>query len=368
MHMLVESSWQVNFGRLLATLDQRIDQVPTAKGVGESESLGGRLQILEESLPALRKQQDLQEEVRNLQEMLSSNQANYHHFEEALTSHKSQIQDRLLSLDTKLDAMSKKVRQAENTESLHLEIEKYLRSCSLSCKLRGLEREMMDSKQNTSKTLADIAAKSQELEHEIAGLRQKISETAALFPAHRQRLEKLEIGEKGLRREIAKLDCKIPVLHEDIPDHDVTAEGFQSSPDKLEELKSQVNSLREMLERMEERMEDGRLSERVSAKSEVLSPVSTPACVVEASSEGYVAGDGGGERSAGVAAASTMAFVEFKYPKKPENDAMRKICLIVEEELLQAVKREEPLEVRKKLLQGVCRRLHSVRGQWVCLH
>ena len=341
---------------MLAKLD--LDRAPKAKEVGQSESLVQRLQILEESLPALRKQQNLEEEVRNLQEMLSSHQAKYHHFEEALTSHKSQIQDKVLSLDTKLDAISKSVMQAEDTERMHLEIEKYLRGCSLSCKLRGLESEMMSSKQNTSKTLADIAAKSQELEHEIAGLQQKMWETAALLPAYSEKLEKLEIGQKSLRRGIAELDCKIPSLHEDIPADDVTMEGFQSSPDKLEELESEGGSLPEMLERMEERMEDGRLS---SAKSEGLSPVSPPACRVEASGEGYVAGDGRGERSAG-------EIKEFKYPKKPENDAMRKICLSVEEELLQAMKREEPLEVRKKLLKDVCRRLHSVGGQWVCLH
>ena len=350
---------QVNHRRLLAKLD--LDRAPKAKEVGQSESLVQRLQILEESLPALRKQQNLEEEVRNLQEMLSSHQAKYHHFEEALTSHKSQIQDKVLSLDTKLDAISKSVMQAEDTERMHLEIEKYLRGCSLSCKLRGLESEMMSSKQNTSKTLADIAAKSQELEHEIAGLQQKMWETAALLPAYSEKLEKLEIGQKSLRRGIAELDCKIPSLHEDIPADDVTMEGFQSSPDKLEELESEGGSLPEMLERMEERMEDGRLSERSSAKSEGLSPVSPPACRVEASGEGYVAGDGRGERSAG-------EIKEFKYPKKPENDAMRKICLSVEEELLQAMKREEPLEVRKKLLKDVCRRLHSVGGQWVCLH
>lgn len=344
-----------------------LDEAPKAKRVGQSESLVQRLQSLEESLPALRQQQ-----ACALQQMRSFNQANYQHFEDALTSHRSQIEDGLLSLDTKLDGLSKRVKQAEDTESLHVEIEKYLQGCSLSRNLHCLEREMTDSKQRTSKTLADLAAKSQELEHGIAGLRQKMLETTAPLPAYRQKLEKLEIGQKGLRREIAKLDFKIPSLHEDIPAHDVTMEGFQSSPEKLEELESEGGSLPEMLERMEERMEDGRLSERSSAKSERVSP---PACRVEASTEGYVAGDGGGERSAGVAAASTMdpvgAFVEFKefkYPKKPENDAMRKICLSVEEELLQAVKREEPLEVRKKLLKDVCRRLRSVQGQWVCLH
>lgn len=346
--------------RQLANLDR--DEAPKAKRVGQSESLVQRLQSLEESLPALRQQQ-----ACALQQMQSFNQANYKHFEDALTSHRSQIEDGLLSLDRKLDGLSKRVRQAEDADSLRLEIEKYLRGCSLSRNLDCLEREMMDSKQNTSKTLADLAAKSQALEHGIAGLQHKMLETAALLPAQSEKLEKLEIGQKSLRRGIAELDCKIPSLREDIPARDVTVEGFQSSPDKLEELGSQVGSLREMLEKMEERMEDGRLSERSSAKSEVLSPVSPSACRVEASSEGYVAGDGGRERSAWVVGASTMdpvgAFVEFKYPKKPENDAMRKICLSVEEELLQAVKREEPLEVRKKLLKDVCRRLRSIRGQ-----
>ena len=189
----------------------------------------------------------------------------------------------------------------------------------------------------------------------------------------------------GLQRQINNLDLKIPEPDDFLPSLDLAAQKeIQQTQQQLKDLERQVASLSESVQKLSENSTSATKLKLPSSIAPPLHPTKVglqsdraPPTVVqnedldEWNDVGLQPGDleakGMNVEQAqsntracckdDLKATGKSAFCGFQFPPKPEDEAIAKVCLEVEEKLHAAVRQNDPLDARKTLLKKLYLRL-----------
>eukprot|EP00435_Cladocopium_sp_Y103_P031043 s1592_g7.t2 len=279
--------------------------------------------------------------------------------ERVIASHKNELATRLAEVESVM--ASHKNDLSTLTSKSHTRFEK-------------VECVMTSSKNEFATLTSDIHTRLEEME--------------SLAASQRNELASQKKSLLGQQRQINNLDLKIPEQGDFPPSLDSAAQKeIQQTQQQLKALESQVASLRESLQRMSE---NNTSAAKLKLPSSIAAPPLHPTKVElqparaqptvvqnedldEWNDVGLQPGDLEAKgrnveqpqsnaracsKPDDLKAAGKSAFCGFQVPPKPEDEAIAKVCLEVEEKLHAAVRQNDPLDARKTLLRKVLLRLH----------
>jgi len=252
----------------------------------------------------------------------------------------------LISLEDKIGDVEDRMKDAERTR------------VSGACQAENEQEADCDRiSQLIEQHLADcsLSQKQQYLEIDMDCLQQRMRNTDA-------RLEKMESVMVSHKEDLASHSKSLVRLQRLINDLEVdsAAQEIQQTQ-QVKDLKSQVDSLSGSLHTISENSTSE--PPPTAVRGDVQQPQAQAAVAQhelhERNEVGSKPDDLGAAGHIHQAPSKTKpAFCGFQVPPKPTDGALAKVCLEVEEELFDAVRRNDPVDARKSLLRKVLPRLH----------
>jgi hypothetical protein len=252
----------------------------------------------------------------------------------------------LISLEDKIGDVEDRMKDAERTR------------VSGACQAENEQEADCDRiSQLIEQRLADcsLSQKQQYLEIDMDCLQQRMRNTDA-------RLEKMESVMVSHKEDLASHSKSLVRLQRLINDLEVDSAAqkeMQQTQQQVKDLKSQADSLSGSLHTISE---NSTSEPPPTARGDVQQPQAQAAVAQhelhERNEVGSKPDDLGAAGHIHQAPSKTKpAFCGFQVPPKPTDGALAKVCLEVEEELFDAVRRNDPV-ARKSLLRKVLPRLH----------
>ncbi|CAL1159430.1 unnamed protein product [Cladocopium goreaui] len=344
------------------------------------------------------------EEVENVMEshknglatLTSESHTGFQKVERVIASQKNELATRLEEVENVME--SHKNGLATLTSESHTGFQKVERVIAskkneLATRLEEVENVMESHKNGLATLTSESHTGFQKVERVIAShkneLATRLEEVESVAASQKSELASQKKSLLGLQRQINDLDLKIPEPDDFPPSLDSAAhKEIQQTQQQLKDLESQVSALSKSVQKMSENSTSAAKLKLPSAldaptlhPTEVeLQPDRAPPTVVqnedldEWNDVGLQRGDLEAKgmnveqpqsntracsKPDDLKATGKSAFCGFQVPPKPEDEAIAKVCLEVEEKLHAAVRQNDPLDARKSLLRKVLLRLHS---------